>query len=266
MSAANSIQAFGIEAVLKAYTAKGSPAFSIWSGKNMNMKYDGFDADGNWSEPNISEGEQILAAYLKSIYTGSNAIYTLKTYDGLSDEEKITPKTEYDTCFNFRLYDIGSGYNRPTSESPAIIELLTRMDQRIAAIEMNNNFDDDDEEEEEQEEAQTIGSVLIGLLQDPEKLTKLIRVGKELLGFDTPAAVANITPIRTGQNELPGNQPAAPGIGNLSQGDIDSISNSLDILGANDPDIAKHLEKLANMAKNNPKKFQSLISMLDVFN
>jgi hypothetical protein len=73
----------------------------------------------------------------------------------------------------------------------------------------------------------------------------------------TPAAVGSI-PSPSGysnNNQAMNEQP--------TEQDMQRLSAALDILGANDPKIVDHLEKLASMAQNKPGTFKTLLSMLE---
>jgi hypothetical protein len=135
-------------------------------------------------------------------------------------------------------------------------------------IELQIKREEMEEEEEEPEEAPGIMGAVLGLLEDPDKLTKFIEAVRPMFvsGPPMPAQVGNVNRLGAG----PGNT-AAPADPSLSPSQISEeekfkrIYAAIETLNTVDPGLMDHMEKLATMATANPGHFKSLLSMLDIF-
>jgi hypothetical protein len=254
MSYGSAIQFYGIEAAVDAYVNKGTPAFAIWCGKQLQMRYDGtYGGDG--TKPSIEEGAQLLRSYLEAIYQGSTALYTLKTYDEIGTE-KIRPSTEYDTAFNFKLggpVEMGGGGYGMGRVSPVMAE-IAKLNARFDALTAEDSEEDDDPE--------TLQDVAIGLLNEPEKLRDtlenikgLVDIGRALFGFSPVATVPGSLGAVTRAGETNGSRSA--------EDKYRDLEVALNTLEKYDPDLVGHLTKLAGLAESNPAQFKSLLGILE---
>lgn len=241
----SSVQFRGADMVLEAFDQRNIEAWALWQGKQ-------FIGKGIGREP--------LEWWLVNLQKmHSTAVYTLKVFEDIKDEKCIKEKTECDGSFNFRLFepgDIGAinGYYRegagfmPPAVQKALQEQDAKIDRIVALLE-------DQADDEEPEPVGALG-VIGQLLQEPEKLEKLIRVGKALLGVGDPV------PARVGSvNRLEG----AAEEKTVGEDSVYRMASALDILEKHDPDFVAHLEKLAGIAEQKPDQFKNLIAMLDVF-
>lgn len=256
-----SIQFRGIAQVIRAFEDRGADAWSIWDGKAFLFR---------------GVGAPEFETLLRSLDTsGSTAIYTLKVYDDIDNAKKIKPSTECDGSFNFRLYDrdIEESYRPGQSwtQTKQLEERFTALEQRM------NQFLEQTEivDEEEEEKPTDLLGVVTGLLQQPEKLEKLIEVGHRLLGGSMqPAYLGNVNrivapnePIQ--QNNNPSLSPSnnIPVVETEEQKEkkLIRLGTALDTLEKADPSIVDHLEKLAVIAATKPEQFKGLIGMLDLY-
>lgn len=258
MAVSSSIQFFGRDAALQAFEHRQVEVWSLWQGRNLLTK---------------GEGAQQLAEYLDMIANGgTNAIYTVKVYEDLNDVKKVKSNTPDDGSYNFRLNDPNQS---PTASQIGSMNRTDLLFQEIRSL--HERLDKMDAVDDHDDEDDTI--TIAGLLKDPDHLGKLIDVGKKLLGVINPGAVQSPALIgqvtRAGQNPTGGQDPTAPMEEKTAQGTqgsedaekkLQRLGDALDILEANDPHIVEHLEKLAAVAKQDPTKFKSLISILDVWN
>lgn len=281
-AATNSVQFYGLESVVDAYKNKQTPAFAICAGKLLQMTYDGNDVDG-YRAPTMQEGIQVLLHYLSSMYQGTTAIYTLKTYDNLKNEEKIRPSTEYSTAFNFRLSD-PSTFNGTNGQimpygrnygNNLILEEIQKLNGRLDELESGeiiNGADDDDDDE-------TIEEALIGILKDPQKLQAHVNTWKSIFNPGAVQGVGNTFPMQYPEQipykriseEQPKPQPQPITQENaLTQSEQEKIwqriADAIDSMAVVDPKLVDHLEMLASIAKKDPAKFQGLIGMIDLYN
>lgn len=238
----DSIQFRGVENVMTAFESRGIDAWSLWYRKQMLNK--GMGADE-------------LRTFLDLIGKSStNAIYTLKVYEEIDNAKQIKSNTPDDGSINFRLnmddqVITGSQYQRYTS--------FKELDERMDRIEKLLT----EEEANEEEEEETIGSILKGLLQEPQKLGQLIEVAKNVFGLQgqspainnaqPPVRIAGVDPAINNQNSE-----------EISEQKLLRLSKALDTLGMYDNQLTEHIEKLAQIATENPNKFKGLLTLLDV--
>jgi hypothetical protein len=274
MSAANAVQFYGIDSVMEAYRNKQTPAFAVVAGKLLMFTYDGTDEDG-YRKPTMQEGTQVLLHFLSSMYQGSTAVYILKVYDGLKENEKIRPSTEYSTAFNFKLSEpvVGNGMipyqgGRAYGQN-LLLDEIQKLNARIDLLQAGEIDDEDDEDE-------TIEEAIIGVIKDPDKLKQHVTAWKEILGVPSvqPQTIGSIVPVPFHKvNESTGTaKPQPKELPKQSQQVTTEqekiwqrIADAIDIMALHDEHIVEHFETLAAIAKNNPEQFKKLLSMLELY-
>lgn len=226
--ASQSVQFWGKDAVLNAYDSRDADTWAIFTGKELITK---------------GTGREDLSTFLSMLSDGfSNAIYILKIYDQESEAD-VKDNTPCDGSFRFSLSSTGGAVSGSGGNDA--------LNARLAAIEKKLSGP--------QEETETIGSVLLGLLKEPEQLVHLITAGRMLLGFNTPQMAAGVT--------APPRQLA--GItDDILEGPDDNkrerLVRCLDILGEGDPKFIDRLEKLAKIKTESPDSYKALIAMLEL--
>jgi hypothetical protein len=260
------VQFIGVDAVIKAFEYKKTPAWSIFQGRALLHKHEGKDLD---------ESADTLQEFLQMISNGSTAIYTLKVYESV---EKITEKTGCDGSFNFRL--VNEDTRQRTNEY--FENGRSKLLERLEAIEEKLN--EDDEPEEPQSALGQLGNIL---LADPSKLPQLVSSLLSTLSLILPGAKQQAPPPQMQPVYIPQQQqvpqtvypiandyniPAAA-IRNIEEnkttfqvngaGESDPLLQAIETLKRNDPKIAEHLGKLANMSETNKETFNYLLSILD---
>lgn len=240
---AQSCQFWGAASVLQAYDMRDVSPWAICHGKQF-----------------ISKGDDRadLSSFLDLLSNGfSNAVYTLKVYDGLSVDE-IKDNTPCDGSFNFSLQSSGAvaGYGGG-GNTDVLLGRIASLEKKLA-------------DAEKRDETPSIGSVIMGWLEDPAPLIQLIQGFKMLTGAPVAAQVAGVAP----KHRIP-----VSGYASEVQSEVKSEVQSeiqpdddetrrarlvaaLDILGKNDPDFLDHLEQLAEMSENNKGFFLGLLKML----
>lgn len=227
--ASSSVQFYGPDAVLMAAENRNVPNWAIFQGKQFLFKYEG---------GNMDESLQYLESILSSLQV-SAAVYTICFYE---DAEKIKQNTPHDGSFNFKTISESEKEQRQQAyqnHSSAIMQKLDAIETRLSIIE-------EEDSEEEEEETGGINGIIAGLLNDPDKILQLINVGKSLLGIGSatrPTAVAGV-PVND---------------------ETEKINQAIESLKQSDPDFANHIDKLATIAKEQPKFFNQLIKMLESF-
>jgi hypothetical protein len=232
---------------LTAFEARGVDVWSLWQGRQFLTK---------------GSGREDLQSFLNMIMnSGSSAVYTVKIYEEIDEPKKIKSTTPDDGSFNFRLQEpdaVGGNYTSPLSKRMEKLEEMI-VEMREAQI----RREAEEEEEYEEKEPDIIGSIM-GVLQDPDRLEKLIRVGRSIFGGPVaPAYVGNVN--RMGEMSPHAGSPSlSPSTGTPDE-KLARLGNAIDVLEKHDPLLVEHLERLAGIAVGDPGKFKQLISMLEIF-
>jgi hypothetical protein len=258
MGASGSIQFRGRDNVIQAYNDRDVQVWSLWQGKQMLTK--GNDADSLTAFINMLEQSE------------SAAIYTVRVYEDIEDVKKVKSNTPDDGSFNFRLNEPDQlGYNKSGGGggigSYGIQRRFDELEEKIAGFIDSQNAASVPEEEEEE----TITTAIIGLLKDPDKLEKVVNLGRSLFSDTSAAVLGNVQRIGGGGNTPNEQRPAAsqPSLSPSSSTQskeqrLIRLGAAIDILEQNDELIVEHLERLAKIAKDSPRQFSQLITMLDV--
>lgn len=241
------VQFYGHDAVIEAAESRNCPAWGVFIGRNLFMKYEGTD---------MQESIQVLSQTLQQLQqAGTAGIYTFKAFEQPETGKlKITEKTICDGgSFNFKMIEEEQRQARAigyTENSSMIMKQLQLINERLDKIETDPAPVDDEHEPE------TIGSIIREVAENPEMAFNLIKVGRAILGYptETTAAIGNIN-----TNQMPGTQQQQT---NLSEQDYQRIANAVETLAKYDANLVAHLEKLAAMATNETMKFKMLIGML----
>lgn len=241
---ASAVQFVGLTRVLSAFRNRNVPAWSIFCGKQFLTKY---EPDAETQEDQImNDSENMLSEYLGEICkSGTNAIYTLKVYEEYKD--RIKSNTPDDGSFNFRLNEpemqATVGMVQQYVRNNEIMSEITAIKQQLAQMV-------EDDEGDQDGDAAPVG-VLGNFLSNPalqQQLAIVIgRYASRLLGL--------------ADNEA--GQPVAALSGTLGNEQDEEISAAIEILKKNDPQIAKHLTKLAMISLHQPDKFKMLLEFLN---
>lgn len=239
-----SVQFYGIPDVMQAAENKGCVAWAIFINRALFHKYQGENMDDSLSM--LRETLVMLSG------SESVGIYMIKFFENEPGQKlKITEKSVCDGgSFYFKLMDQEErqsrfiGAARESSFKPLIDQMQKDM-QEMKQLILQKHIEDDEDDEPE-----TIGSVMIDALKNPDKMFNLINMGRMILGLPVQNAPAVI-----------GGIPAAAEMNKEDQ--LQRLGNAIDILEKNDPKIVEHLEKLAKIATDQPATFNMLISMLE---
>lgn len=232
-----SVQFRTIPDVLDAIRTTDVVNWSIWYGKQLlPFKYTGKDE---------TESINLLERTLSTLQS-SAAIYTVKMYDEMKYNSaghcKITKATEECASFNFRLNDetYGSPYSMQNKE----------LERKLAAMQLKVEQLEAEKEAGEDEEDDSIMGVLNGMVKENIPMLVPILMGKLFGGQPGPATALAGIPENDGAD--------------LQQEKTDPVQviEAIKLMRAVDPGIDKHLIRLGELAKSNPKKFKSLIGMM----
>jgi hypothetical protein len=137
-------------------------------------------------------------------------------------------------------------YKTDNTANIQVLQILQEMRQdmniqreKIASLEAEIQNDDDDDDDNDD------NPIIGALKKNPELMNNLINGAVIALG----SIFKKSTPVATA-------------LGSINNDDDNKLLNSLEILKANDDNLADHLEILANMSIENPTQFKMLIGML----
>jgi hypothetical protein len=220
--------------------------YMLWQGSTPKYTYEGDDMEGI--------GKQLLSDMLMAAAAqGNRALYTLRFYRHLGKNESIDSATPFFASFNFKLNDdayMMPGNNIPlpsvsgfeNHQTQAIIGAIDRLNQRI-----------DQMEQEEEEEPETM----------------MERVGKFVTSPGAEQIMSGIAGLfnRFFMSKQQYSRPAGPGISGISQQEYqkeqyEKAIAALNRLAAVQPDFGDHLTLLAELAENNPNKYNMGLAFL----
>jgi len=242
------IQLRGMQQVMDAYDNLDVKIWAVYSYKNLLIK---------------GEGASELKAFLDLICrNATEAPYTLKVYEDLTDPKQVKEKTEASGSLNFKLGPddfeaIGSPVYTGRQSTADMFNQIRELKEEIKQLREGST------------QPETVQEAVIGLLQNPSEAAQLILAFKEVVSslFNKPAA----PPAVRSYQDAP--RPAA--VGNiqsstdmatpreLTDSEKEKISAAVDVLIDRDPKIADHMEKLAAIAQKNPDQFKLLLITLD---
>jgi hypothetical protein len=228
MQTGRSVQFQNIESVINAYELRAVPAFSIYQGKQLLIKYEGSD---------ILEGSELLAQFLPMLLN-SAAIYTLCVYEEFSG--KINDKSPYHGSYNFKFVENTAGYNASNNVLQSLQSQLAAMDEKLTRIETEKELSVNDDS--------TINSMdRIGNILSHPLIEKLIPV---VMGFLQPSEETKKLPA-----VMAGIETASKGISKeLNEAIINMLSATAESEQA--------LIKLGAVAKKDPGKFKKLLGYM----
>lgn len=243
MQAGKSVQFNNSENIVAAYQLRAVPAFSIYQGKQLMIKYEGSSLD---------EGSDLLAQFIDMLQN-SAAIYTLCVYEEY--QGKINDKTPYHGSWNFRFND-QTNFQQVSGIS-GLQQQLSQMNNKIEQLSRDRIEDELDQESEEDQVTSTMDKIA-GFLSHPvvEKFFPVIlaalQPGSQKEMTMQPAALAGIA--ESSQQEIADQGEAVNHDEKLSEAVLNMIQAA--------PESYQALIQLGDLAKNNPKKFKGILGYL----
>jgi hypothetical protein len=234
----------GRRQVVEAYISNDMGPWAIVHGKDLMF------ADESMT---VDEGQQSLTTTLDRLHEGmSKAIFQLRVYK-LKKGEEIMSNTPHARAFPFRLY---------SEEDPSPFDMARVVVDRQAQAEIDalkaqiRELQEQLNAEEEEEEMSPVNRMISGVMEMPG-IKDILQ--QKLIGF-----INNIIPMNGN------NRPAAvAGVGNpqpgqviLEPGQIEKISQAINVLSTKDPLLGDHLLGVARIASENPGKYNMLVGML----
>lgn len=224
-----SIQFRNKEQVMKAYENRSVEAWSIWCSKQFMFK---------------GVGAESLEQMLEVLCNGAtNAIYTLRIYEGIENESQIKSNTPDDGSFNFRLNDEGQSM---TSEQISRAYNGNQILSKLGALE--KRFEEMDmQEQEPQKDNSAIGKIL-----EHPAIAGVLPIILERI-------VSSIMGSGQQQNQFPPYKAPAAINGINEDADMKAV---IDELAKYDAKLLEHLKKLLQLAQTNTTLFNTLVNSL----
>lgn len=236
----NSIQFRGRDSVVKAFDNRSVEAWAIFQGKQFMFK---------------GVGSEELDNILGMLSESTNAIYTLCVYEEIEDAKSIKHNSAHDGSFNFRLNE---GSQEITAAQYGSYNKYEDLKKELAGIRDLIESRDD----EKDEEPNAIGGTIGAILNHPTLAPIVSGVLQNLLDklLNPAGSTAPLTPLIAA--------PAPFGVNMSAVGNIAAdaeLNTALQTLKAKDPELTKHLKKLAWIACNDPAGWSLILSTLNSY-
>lgn len=223
------MQLIGRKAVIERFTKLGSESWALYQGKQFICGGTGGSDLDEW----LTDFES----------TGSTATYMLRVYDTDQAPISSTGNADYIACINFKIDDQYEGYGI-SGHNKNLMERIKGLEKKL------EDKDDDDDDTD-------FNSVVMGWLENPEKLGMIAGAIRTLMG-GTPVQPREALhePVQTISGIDLKNE-------SVMEDNLTRVSRALDTLEKHDKQLVTHLEKLAKLASTDPLIFKAVLSKLD---
>lgn len=244
--------------MVEAYELNKVGPWAIWCQKNILFTSDGIDNDD--VEQGADQLEQVLGKMRKH---GSMGTYELVVYKLSEADQEIDTATRRFRGFGFSLYE--NQYEGESNSDNRMLQLLTKMDERLTLLEAKGQVEQEVIEEEDTSVMGKIGSMAMGILSRPD-VQQAIAIGAVNLVKGAVGMVKNMVPnMKTAESDE-GRKVAgvhdAVGQNLLSQVQIEKVHLAINRLATRDELLGDHLTKLADIAENEPAKYKMALNFL----
>jgi hypothetical protein len=236
----------GEDQVIEAYEAMDVPAWSMWLGTSQLL----FSYPKKAETPNISDGANALREAFHMLQRGGTASQLLlKVYEELP-QGKIKSNTPYDNSFGFSLFGFEEENPIGQARTQGYKNLEARIDNLTKLIST--------EREESEEKPGGIMGVIGTILEEPGMkqfiIGEVVSAVRNLFNKHPQPPIATMAGVETQQQgskweTLPADQQ-------------EKLKQAMEMLMGVDPKIGDHLMGLANMAVNQPSKYQMALKFL----
>lgn len=241
MGLSSSIQFRDIDSVTDAFNNRSVEAWSISQGKQFMFKGIGSDS---------------FVTILKTLNDGdTTALYTVRVYEDITNEKEIKSNTPDDGSFNFKLNEdlrenyrslrgVNEYYGR--SKESTIMQKLQEIETRL-------------DEEERPAPVNELG--IIGKLLENPTIAGLVPTVLELIVNTLTGTKAPVNYMPPQINPPPASQARNAVLNGINEDKI--IIEVVEQLKTYDPNLARHLQKLLEIAQNDSRAFNLIIQSLD---
>jgi hypothetical protein len=256
---AKGVQFRGIDAVMKLFANMELSAWSLMYEKNLVCK---FPSKLTGDTQSFEDSKHTLLEILRGLQNGeSYAVYTLRLYEQLP-KGGIKPSTEPDYSYNFTLFERENYEQWRGERSPSV---MSKLEERLIAIEAKLNEGDGDEEKEQ---VGGIAGFFNALVENDRFKNKIQDIFFSLADkIFEEGKPGNLYPVR-GASPQP---PARVGLVNenspvlLDDAQVKKCSDAIEILARIDPNLGDNLLRIAESASKDQGNYHDLIKMLNKF-
>jgi len=238
----------GEEQVIEAYESMDVPAWSMWLGSSQLL----FSYPKKNETANIVDGANSLREAIHMLKRGgTSSQLLLKVYEELP-QGKIKSNTPYDNSFGFTLFGIDE-------ESPAVqvrTQGYKNLEERIDKLAQLVMADREEQEEKPGGVMGMIGSLLEMPGAKEAVVSEVIGLIRNLFNKNPQPPVATMAGTTTQ------NQPQGSKWETLPTEQQEKLKKAMEMLMGVDPLIGDHLLGLANIAVNQPSKYQMALKFL----
>lgn len=239
------VQFYGKDKVLEEAESRECASWAIFLGKQLYLKKESDD---------MEDSMQFLEETINRLNdSGSEASYTLKFYESETGPVKINEKTHCNAgSFNFKLVEPDVREQR----SLGYFSRVYNADQEKKIKDLTEELEELKAEQEEK--SQSIGTVFMDLLKNPEQLGILANVIRGTFGMPVQNYGTINGMYRAGEGAEDLQEPG--------QDQIIQMAQHIEELEKHDKKLVEHFGMLAKMAKEDPDQFNLLLSMLEMKN
>lgn len=235
----------GIAAIMQAYEANCRGPWAIVSEKIVLCTSD--DVENDDVEGGAAQLEEFLVRMKRG---GTEGRCELRVYK-LKEGEDIDITTKGYRGFKFTLFE--NEFQGQSNGANAVIEMLRKMEERLSAIEKA------EEEEQEDEKPQTIsekiGAYALGLIENPAI--------QQAIAGAIVNGLGKFIPMQQGQAaKVAGVKQSDDVSDSVSEMQRSKIVKAINRLAVCDPQLGDHLLRLADIAENDPGKYQMALKFL----
>jgi hypothetical protein len=222
---------------IKAFENLDCEVWALWQDKQFIFK---------------GAGSEELKSFLELMNSNgaSNAIYTCAYYEGIEDKKLVNSKTPFDGSFNFRLNSDGQEI---TNGQYKQVFLQSDLQNKVGALEMklDSIIQKMDGEDLEDPDLGMVGAIL----DHPVVAQILPRILEQVLNNFMPNGKKDFP-------QEPQRLSKVAGIGNILEQDV-LLQSAIVRLLNKDKKLAQHLDKLADIAEQDPPTFTYILTTLD---
>jgi hypothetical protein len=252
----SAVQYKGISAILEGFDDAAISAWALLYNKQIIGKCAGLP---------VGESKEELAGLLKTLAkSNTTAQYTLCFYEDIKDKRKIRASTEPDLAKNVVIFDNeenpSPAYNSGRGFYSQVMDRLDIIDAKLA-VKPPAEEDDDDEEDTMGAAGGWLGA--INKILDNPRVQE--RIGDKFMQFiDT---LMSPSPPQKNSMQKPAamGSPGQTDVPQITQEQAEKIQASIEVLARIDPNLGDNLERIAQLAADNPKKYFNAIKMLNTF-
>lgn len=253
---ARAISFRGVEATVDAYELNRIGPWAVLSqGKILCSSSDVTDDD-------IELGAEQLEGFLEMMKKhGSQAVYELQVYRLGTGNVEINSKTPYSRSIPFSLFE--NPEQGVSNQDNRMFTLLTEMQLQIKALQEQaaaRDMEVDDEPQDDGTVMGKIGSMAMGILERPD-VQQAIAIGAVNLVKKIVPNMGNTQRMQESEGRrVAGVEQGYVNL--LDQAQIAKVHAAITRLSAKDAKLGDHLEKLAEIAEQQPNKYSMALNFL----